>query len=101
VLLLVDANDDSINAEQALDSGYGFATFCYIVAAIVAFAVSLYMCVPVCGSDTEKRTLNHPHELDSSGNSEPYRSYSSNSQQPPIVVAQPYNGAENSKMDAV
>lgn len=102
LLYAIDAADDIVNAEEALESGFGFSTFCYICAAICAFGMSLYMCVPICGSDIEKRTLNHPHELDSHGNSEPYRSYSSQSQTA-IAVAQPYNGEENSseKMAAV
>jgi len=102
---IVGATDDQINAEEALTSGYGFSCFCYICAACFCFAVSLYMCVPICGSDTEKRTLNHPHELDGNSSSEPYRSYSSHSQAA-IAVAQPYDGAANDpaaskKMEAV
>ena len=87
-------SDDLILAAQSETSGFGFAAFCYIVAAVGALGVSLYMCVPVCGSDLEKRTLNHPYELERS-TAEPYESYASSANMP---VAQPYTGAQQEQV---
>ena len=84
---------DQIDATQSLTSGNGFGCFCFIVAAVFAFTMSLYTCVPVCGSDIEKRILNAPFELQTAGTSEPYAPHSSETQ-----VAQPYTGASEDEI---
>ena len=67
-----------MNAQEALTSGYGFASFLFILAAVGALSVSIYICVPLCGSDLEKRTLHHPHEFETSAETAPIPYYSNN-----------------------
>lgn len=43
------ADDHYHTATGNLSTGYGFATFCYIVAAILAGSMSIFICVPTCG----------------------------------------------------
>jgi hypothetical protein len=43
-------NDDNLKASyEALASGYGFASFCYIVASILLFSAAIYISPSCCG----------------------------------------------------
>ena len=79
-----------MNAREALTSGYGFASFVFILAAVGAACVSIYICVPFCGSDLEKRTLHHPHEFESVSETAPIAHYSNNNPTYAVPVTAAY-----------
>lgn len=81
---LADDQYHTATADRA--GGYGFATFCYIVAAILAASMSIFLCVPLCGSAIEKRTLNSPEEIESTNTSSPAGA------NVPVAVAVPEGG---------
>jgi len=57
-------NDDKMeSAYSALASGYGFASFCYILAFILAVAASVYYSPLFCGTDKERRMIKSPEEV--------------------------------------
>lgn len=48
---------------QALEGGYGFASFCFILGFVLLFAAAIYLSPTSCGSELEKKTLSAPIEL--------------------------------------
>ena len=60
-------------AYLALSGGYGFASFCHILAFVLAVAAGIYVSPLICGSANEKKIVNNPQELDSN-----YSAYSEN-----------------------
>ena len=65
-------NDDYQKAQLTqLLGGYGFASFCYILAFIILTAAAVYVSPIFCGSNNESKMLKGPHEIDTG-----YTSYS-------------------------
>jgi hypothetical protein len=62
-------NDDhQAAAYNALSSGYGFGSFCYICAFVFALVASIYYSPMLCGSPNEKRMLKDPTQIDTGYN---------------------------------
>ena len=59
--------DEMEDAYGALSSGYGFASFCYIIAFIMATATSIYYSPLFCGSSNEKTMIKNPDAADFGG----------------------------------
>jgi len=58
-------NDDYRKAQLTqLVGGYGFASFCYIIAFIILSAAAIYVSPVFCGSNNEAKMLKGPHEID-------------------------------------
>eukprot|EP01041_Mallomonas_annulata_P012932 gene12932-27282_t len=49
---------------QALVSGYGFASFCYILGSILCLCAAIYISPPFCGTANEKKIIRNPQEID-------------------------------------
>jgi hypothetical protein len=62
-ILAKDAKDEQLDYHMALSSGYGFASFCFILAFVLLFAASIYLSPTSCGSEHEKQTIKTPLEL--------------------------------------
>ena len=58
-------NDDYLKqaAQQQL-GGYGFASFCYILACILLIAAAAYISPLMCGSHYEQKMIRTPQNLD-------------------------------------
>lgn len=65
--------DDGAN--EAMKSGYGMATFCYLMAFILFTSAALFLSPLVMGSSNEKKMVNSPQEIDTG-----YSSYDDSSQ---------------------
>lgn len=50
---------------ESLKSGYGFASFCYIIGFFLILSAALYLSPLVSGSNNEKKMINAPQEIDS------------------------------------
>jgi hypothetical protein len=64
--ILNDITDDNDRKEilEALTSGFGFASFFFILAFILFAAASIYITPCLCGSANEKMMLTKPQELE-------------------------------------
>jgi len=47
-----------------LVSGYGFASFCYIISFLILAIAAIYVSPILCGSVNEAKMLKGPHEID-------------------------------------
>lgn len=59
------STDDYKKAQLTqLVGGYGFASFCYIIAFLILAAAAIYVSPVFCGSNNEAKMLKGPHEID-------------------------------------
>lgn len=58
---------------QALVAGYGFASFCFIMAFFLLLFAAIYVSPLMCGTNNEKKMIHAPQEIDSG-----YSAYSDN-----------------------
>ena len=80
-------NDDHTDsAYGALASGYGFASFVFIVAAILLTMAAVYISPLICGSNNERKMIRSPQEIDTG-----YTAYSEN----PAAASTPMGSAPN------
>jgi hypothetical protein len=56
------SNDEQTTSFQALTSGYGFGCFVFLIAAILAFSVAIYIS-PFVGSKNEGNILRTPQDI--------------------------------------
>jgi hypothetical protein len=66
-------DDFAASAANQQLSGYGFASFCYILGCVLLFAAAIYVSPLMCGSANEKKMLRTPTEIESG-----YAPYSEN-----------------------
>jgi hypothetical protein len=45
-------------------SGYGFASFCYILATLLLIAAAVYVSPVMCGSVNEQKMIKAPQEIE-------------------------------------
>ena len=64
--------EDSLGA---LQSGFGFACFCYILAFIMVCAASIYYSPLFCGSAKEKSMINNPYGVEVDGDNNGFDSH--------------------------
>lgn len=73
-----DINDDNEkDALQSLATGYGFASFFFIIGFLLFCTAGLYTSPLICGSANEKRMISSPAELETG-----YTSYTENPSAP-------------------
>jgi hypothetical protein len=58
----LDEEDDE--SFEALASGYGFASFCFIVAFLLFMVAAVCISPLMCGSTNEKKVIRAPQEVD-------------------------------------
>eukprot|EP01039_Chlorochromonas_danica_P004239 gene4239-4658_t len=74
------------DAKDALVSGYGFATFCFIVSFLLLTIAAIYLSPLFCGSPNEKKVLRSPQEVEET-------SYSAYSETTPSAAHNSVNAA--------
>lgn len=77
-----NGGDDEVNTSLA--AGYGFASFCFIVAFLLFMAAAIYVSPLMCGSNNEKKMIRSPQEIESG-----YAAYSENTT-PASATAPPH-----------
>jgi hypothetical protein len=60
-LFVPKGNDD---ADLKMTTGYGFASFCYILGFVICSAASIYLSPYFCGTKSESSILSTPQNVD-------------------------------------
>ncbi len=71
------AADNGYNT--SLQSGYGFACFCYLLGFVLVTSAAIYISPLMLGSNNEKKMINSPKEIDSG-----YSAYDDGSAKSPV-----------------
>mmetsp|Transcript_9390 Transcript_9390/g.9450 ORF Transcript_9390/g.9450 Transcript_9390/m.9450 type:complete len:134 (-) Transcript_9390:83-484(-) len=65
--LIKEFTGTDLEMDKELAAGYGFATFCFILACVLTLAMAMYISPYSCGSTNEKKILMYPGDIYSSG----------------------------------